>query len=60
MSAVVENAVDAMNEAVDGIVDLFRAEHGRIPERAEIYEIYRFAMQGRLFADDQRALERVA
>lgn len=55
-----ENAVDAMTGTIDGIVDLYRAEQGRSPNRNEIYEIYRLAMEGRMFADDVAALERSA
>ena len=55
-----ENALDGMNEAIDGIIDLYRAEQGRSPNRSEIYQIYRFAMEGRMFADDLTAHSKVA
>jgi len=56
----VENAVDAMNEAIDGIIDLYRAEQGRSPTRHEIYLIYRHALEGRMFADDEFNVLKVA
>lgn len=47
-----ESAVDKMNDAIDSIIDLYRAQMACSPRRHEIYEIYRFAMEGRMFADD--------
>lgn len=47
-----ESAVDKMNDAIDSIIDLYRAQMGCSPCRHEIYEIYRFAMDGRMFTDD--------
>ena len=47
-----ESAVDKMNDAIDGVIALYRAQMGCNPERHEVYEIYRFAMEGRMFADD--------
>jgi len=52
------SAVDLMNEAIDGIVDLYRAEMGSSPERHEIYALYRLSMEGRMFADDERAMSK--
>jgi hypothetical protein len=49
----IENAVDAMNDAIDGVVDLYRAQEGRSPTRHEIYLVYRHALEGRMFADDE-------
>ena len=51
------NAVDAMNEAIDGMIDLCREELGRSPTRREIYLIYRQAMECRAFADDSFAAQ---
>ena len=50
-----ESAVDKMNDAIDAIIDLYRAQMGCSPRRHEIYDVYQMSMQGRMFADDQEA-----
>ena len=56
----IENAVDAMNETIDAVVDQYRTEQGRSPTRHEIYLVYRYAMEGRMFADDEFSTMKVA
>lgn len=50
-----ESAVDIMNDAIDQVIERYRSEMGCGPRRHEIYDIYKMAVEGRMFADDDAA-----